>query len=105
MNHRAAVATVAGRIEDYPTTNRRQSFCPVTNILMTSVSTTPGPGFFQGGFALAEALRYVPGRPLRSVTIDILKRDAGSACEVDPVVVRRALALAGAPRHLPAANS
>ena len=50
--------------------------------------------------ALAEAIRYVPGRPLRRVTIVIFKKDAESPCEVDPIVVRRALALAGAPGHL-----
>jgi hypothetical protein len=49
--------------------------------------------------ALAEAIRYVPGRPVRSATIVLFRKDQTSDCEVDPVVVRRALALAAAPRH------
>ena len=51
--------------------------------------------------ALAEAIRYVPGRPVRSATIVLFRKDQTSDCEVDPVVVRRALALAAAPRHPP----
>jgi hypothetical protein len=57
----------------------------------------------EDALALAEAIRYVPGRPLRSATVIVFKKDAGSPCEVDPVVVRRALALAGAPRRSSAA--
>ncbi len=46
--------------------------------------------------AVAEAARYAPGgQPLRSVTIVVFQRDTGSPAEVDPVVVRRALALIG----------
>jgi Domain of unknown function (DUF6430) len=46
--------------------------------------------------AVAEAVRYAPGgRPLRKVTIIVFKRDADSPPQVDPVVVRRALALVG----------
>jgi hypothetical protein len=46
--------------------------------------------------AVAEAARYAPGgRPLRRVTVLVFKRDADSPPEVDPVVVRRALALVG----------
>ena len=48
--------------------------------------------------AVAEAARYAPGgRPLRRVTVLVFKRDADSLSEVDPVVVRRALALVGSP--------
>jgi Predicted nucleotide-binding protein containing TIR-like domain len=49
--------------------------------------------------ALAEAVRSVQSRPLRSATIINFKSDEKSSTEVDPVVVRRALALAAAPRH------
>ncbi len=46
--------------------------------------------------AVAEAARYAQGgQPLRSVTIVVFQRDAASPAEVDPVVIRRALALAG----------
>ena len=65
----------------------------------------PATAFVSLVLALAEAIKYAPGRPLRSATVVIFKEDARSASEVDPVVVRRALALAGAPRHLSAANS
>ena len=59
----------------------------------------PATAFVSLVLALAEAIRYVPGRPLRSATVVLFKKDAASPCEVDPVVIRRALALAGAPRH------
>ncbi len=46
--------------------------------------------------AVAEAARYGQGgRHLRKVTIVVFKADAASAPEVDPLVVRRALALIG----------
>jgi hypothetical protein len=50
--------------------------------------------------ALAEAVRGTQGRPLRRVTIVNFKKDAEAPPSVHPVVVRRALALAGAPGHL-----
>jgi len=50
--------------------------------------------------AIAEAARYAPGgRPLRKVTVVLFKKDEGSTQQVDPVVVRRALALAASPVH------
>jgi hypothetical protein len=46
--------------------------------------------------AIAEAARYGQGgQRLRKVTIVVFKRDKKAAPEVDPVVVRRALALVG----------
>jgi predicted nucleotide-binding protein len=46
--------------------------------------------------AVAEAARYGQGgQPLTRVTIVVFKRDADSPAQVDPVVVRRALALVG----------
>jgi hypothetical protein len=46
--------------------------------------------------ALAEAARYAPGGHfLKRVTIVVFKRDANSPVQVDPVVVRRTLALIG----------
>ncbi len=59
----------------------------------------PATAFVSLVLALAEAITYVPGRPLRKATVVLFKKDAESPCEVDPVVVRRALALAGATRH------
>jgi hypothetical protein len=49
--------------------------------------------------ALAGAVRSVPSLPLRSATIFNFKRDEESSTKVDPVVVRRALALTAATRH------
>jgi hypothetical protein len=47
--------------------------------------------------AVAEAARYGQGgQRLKRVTIVVFKRDAGSPPQVDPVMVRRALALIGA---------
>jgi hypothetical protein len=62
----------------------------------------PATAFVTLVLALAEAIRYVPGRPLRTATVIIFRKEAKSPPEVDPVVVRRALALAGAPRHVTA---
>jgi hypothetical protein len=46
--------------------------------------------------AVAEASRYGDGRQcMKKVTIVVFKRDANSLPQVDPVVVRRALALVG----------
>jgi hypothetical protein len=45
--------------------------------------------------AVAEAARYGGGPRLRRVTIVVYKRDEESAEQVDPLVVRRALALIG----------
>ena len=46
--------------------------------------------------ALAEAARYAQGsQRLKKVTIVVYRRDAKSKPQVDPVVVRRALALIG----------
>jgi hypothetical protein len=59
----------------------------------------PAMAFVSLVLALAEAIRYVPGRPVRSATIVLFRKDQTSDCEVDSVVVRRALALAAAPRH------
>jgi hypothetical protein len=59
----------------------------------------PATAFVSLVLALAEAIRYVPGRPLRNATIVLFRKDHTSDCEVDSVVVRRALALAAAPRH------
>jgi len=48
--------------------------------------------------AVAEAARYGQGgQRLRRVTVVVFKRDADSPAEVDPVVVRRALALIASP--------
>jgi hypothetical protein len=48
--------------------------------------------------AVAEAARYGQGgQRLRRVTIIVFKADADSPAQVDPVVVRRALALIGSP--------
>lgn len=55
--------------------------------------------------ALADAIRYVPGRPLKSATIVNFRNDEKSPTQVDQVVVRRALALAAAPRQRQAGNS
>lgn len=55
--------------------------------------------------ALSEAIRYVPGRPLRSATIVNFRTDEKSPTQVDPVIVRRALALAAAPRQGKAGKS
>lgn len=59
----------------------------------------PATAFVSLVLALAEAIRYVPGRPLRSAAIVLFRKDQTSDCEIDSVVVRRALALAVAPRH------
>ncbi len=59
----------------------------------------PATAFVSLVLALAEAIRYVPGRPVRNATIILFRKDHTSDCEVDWVVVRRALALAAAPRH------
>jgi hypothetical protein len=59
-------------------------------------SSTP---FVILALALAEAVRSVPSLPLRSATIFDFKRDEESSTKVDPVVVRRALALRAATRH------
>lgn len=60
----------------------------------------PATAFVSLILALAEATRYAPGgRPLRRVTVVLFKRDEASTQQVDPVVVRRALALAGSPVH------
>lgn len=64
----------------------------------------PSTAFVVLVLALAEAIRYVPGRPLRSATIINFQKDADSTPQIDAVVVRRALALAAAPRHLVATN-
>jgi O-acetyl-ADP-ribose deacetylase (regulator of RNase III) len=61
----------------------------------------PATAFVTLVLALAEAIRYVPGRPLRTATTVIFRKDEKSPPEVAPVVVRRALALAAAPRHVP----
>jgi hypothetical protein len=46
--------------------------------------------------AVAEAARYGQGgQRLRRVTIVVFRRDAASAAEVDPIVIRRTLALVG----------
>jgi Domain of unknown function (DUF6430) len=46
--------------------------------------------------AVAEAARYgLGGQRLRKVTIVVFKKDSGTPPQVDPVVVRRALALIG----------
>ena len=48
--------------------------------------------------AVAEVARYGQGgQRLRGVTIVVFKRDANTPAEVDPVVIRRALALVGSP--------
>lgn len=48
--------------------------------------------------AIAEAARYGQGgQGLRRVTIIVFKRDADTAAQIDPVVIRRALALIGSP--------
>jgi hypothetical protein len=60
----------------------------------------PAAAFVSLLLALAEAARYAPGgRPLKSVTVVVFKRDEESTPEVDPIVVCRALVLAGAPTH------
>ena len=58
----------------------------------------PALAFVSLLLAVAEAARYAPGgQPLRRVTIIVFQRDADSQPQVDPVVVRRALALIGSP--------
>lgn len=58
----------------------------------------PALAFVSLILAVAEAARYAPGgQPLRRVTIVVFKRDADSPAQVDPVVVRSALALVGFP--------
>ena len=59
----------------------------------------PSTAFVILVLAFEEAIRYVPGKPLKSATIVNFRKDFESATQVDPVVVRRALALAAAPRH------
>ena len=48
--------------------------------------------------ALAEAVRYFPGggRPLRKATIIVFRKDSASSPEIDPIVIRRTLAITGA---------
>jgi hypothetical protein len=61
----------------------------------------PATAFVSLLLALAEAARYASGgRPLKSATVVIFKKDKDSKPQVDPVVVRRALALASSPAHV-----
>jgi len=56
----------------------------------------PAAAFVSLLLALAESARYAPsGKPLKSATVIVFQKDANSPPQVDPVVVRRALALIG----------
>jgi CAP12/Pycsar effector protein, TIR domain len=58
----------------------------------------PSLAFVSLILAVAEAARCAPGgQPLKRVTIVVFRQDAESTAQVDPVVVRRALALVGSP--------
>lgn len=58
----------------------------------------PALAFVSLLLAVGEAARYAPGgQPLRSVTIIVFKPEADAPPQVDPRVVRRALALVGSP--------
>lgn len=56
----------------------------------------PAVAFVSLLLAIAEAARYAPGgKPLKRVTVVVFQRDEHSPPQVDPTVVKRALALVG----------
>lgn len=58
----------------------------------------PALGFASLLLAIAEAARFAPGgTPLKRVTVVVFRKDSASPPQVDPIVVRRGLALIGSP--------